>query len=140
MNDFVQFDRDNLTITVQLPEGKLRIKKDDVEISFFSGGPGGQNVNKNQNGVRLIYRIPDVHRRYSQKTRELVTRSIGQRKRDQNITQAFSQLTDKLRRYFYVQPERKKSKISRKSKEKRLQNKKIQSQKKQSRQKVTGDL
>ncbi len=140
MDDFVTFDRDSLTITAALPEGKLEIKKDDVEISFFSGGPGGQNVNKNQNGVRLIYQIPDEYRRSAQKTRELVTRSIGQRSREQNLAQAFSQLTDKLRRYFYVQPERKKTRIPKKSKEKRLHDKKLQSQKKQSRQNAKAEL
>jgi ribosome-associated protein len=125
-NDFVEIDRENLKITVHLRGGKdLVIGKYDIEISYFSGGPGGQNVNKNMNGVRLIYRIPTGHLRGGQKTRELVTRSINQRKKEQNIAQAFEQLADKLRRYFYVQPQRKKTRTPKSAKEKRIHGKKM---------------
>jgi len=140
MEPFFEFDREKMTFTASLPEGELKISKEDLEISFFSGGPGGQNVNKNQNGVRLIYRIPEEFRRTAQKTRELVTRSMGQRSREQNLTQAFSQLAEKLRRYFYVRPERKSTRVPKKSKEKRLHDKKFRSQKKQSRQSPKHDL
>lgn len=122
----MEFDSDGLKITVHLDGGKdMVIGKNDVEISYFSGGPGGQNVNKNMNGVRLIYRIPEAYLRASQKTRELVTKSMGQRKKEQNVTQAFEQLADKIRRYFYIQPERKKTRTPRAAKEKRIHGKKL---------------
>ncbi len=139
--DFVQLDKDKLLITVKLDDGgMLVIGKDDVDISSFSGGPGGQNVNRNMVGVRLIYRIPEDYLSAAKKTRELVTKSMSQRSHEQNMLQAFRQLADKVRRYFYVQPERKKTKTPKRAKEKRLSNKKMQSQKKQSRKKVFGDL
>jgi ribosome-associated protein len=129
--DFVEFDRDKLTITVHLEDGStLVVGKDDVKMTAFSGGPGGQNVNKNMNGVRLTYHIPEERRSNAKKTRELVTKSIRQRKREQNVTQAFEQLADKIRRYFEVKPERKETKTPKKEKEKRLKDKKMQSQKK----------
>ena len=124
--DFVEFDSDSLKITVHLDDGKdLVIGKHNVEISYFSGGPGGQNVNKNMNGVRLIYQIPENLRMGTQKTRELVTRAMCQRKKEQNVTQAFEQLADKIRRYFYVQPERKKTRTPKSAKEKRIHGKKL---------------
>ena len=138
--DFVEFDRENLTITVHLDDDKdIVISKSNIDISYFSGGPGGQNVNKNMNGVRLIYRIPDEYIRSAQKTRELVTKSMGQRRKEQNVTQAFEQLADKIRRYFYVQPERKKTKTPKSAKEKRIHGKKLRGRTKGLRGSVKGD-
>lgn len=130
-NDFVSFDREKLEITIHLEKSDVIIGKNDVYISYFSGGPGGQNVNRNMNGVRLIYRIPEQYRMAAAKTREVVTKSISQRKREQNLTLAFEQLAYKIHRYFYVRPERKKTKIPKSSREKRLKGKKIRSLKKQ---------
>lgn len=136
-NDFVTFDRDKLTITVRL-EGKkdLVIDKNNVDISYFSGGPGGQHANRNLNGVRLIYQIPDDYRRMALKTQQLVTRVIGRRSMHHNLQTAFEQLSHKVRQYFYVPPVRKEAKIPKKAKEKRLKDKKIKSMKKDARKKV----
>ena len=132
--DFVKFDRQNLAITVNLyGGGKLIVGKYDVQISYFSGGPGGQNVNKNHSGVRLIYVIPEKYRMGAFRTREIVTKSINQRKKEQNLISAFGQLADKLRHYFYVKPERKKSNTPKSEKNKRLNSKKFNSRKKESR-------
>ena len=46
----VTSNRDKLTITVHLPGGDLIIEKKDISMSYFSGGPGGQNVNRNKIG------------------------------------------------------------------------------------------
>jgi ribosome-associated protein len=139
--DFVEIDRENLKITVHLGGGKdLVIGKYDIETSYFSGGPGGQNVNKNMNGVRLIYRIPAEYVRGGQKTRELVTRSINQRKKEQNVTLAFEQLADKIRRYFYVQPQRKKTRTPKSAKEKRMHGKKLKGRKKELRRSPKDEL
>ncbi|MBN2095927.1 hypothetical protein JW752_00820 [Candidatus Peregrinibacteria bacterium] len=136
-NDFVTFDRDRMEITVH-PEGgrDLVINKDSVDISYFSGGPGGQNVNRNLKGVQLIFRIPDTYRRESQKTQQLVTRVMGKRSLHHNLQAAFEQLTHKVRQYFYVPPVRRKTKKPKRADEKRLKNKKIKSLKKQDRGKV----
>ena len=136
----VTSNRDKLTITVHLPGGDLIIEKKDISMSYFSGGPGGQNVNRNMSGVRLIWHIPEVYRMFGSKTRELVTRSINERKKERNLTLAFEQLVHKVHRYFYVQPERKKTKTPKKAKRKRLKNKKMQGLKKQGRKKVTSEL
>ena len=136
-NDFVTFDRDRLTITIRL-EGKkdLVLNKDNVDISYFSGGPGGQHANRNINGVRLIYRIPDDYRRIAQKTQQLVTRVIGKRSMHHNLQTAFEQLAHKVRQYFYVPPRRKKTKVPKRAKEKRLRGKKMKSMKKETRKRV----
>ena len=140
-NSFVHFDRHQLKITIHFNNGqKLGITRKEVEVSYFSGGAGGQNINRHLNGVRLIYRIPEENRRHDSKTKEIVTRSINQRKQDQNLMAAFAQLAKKLERYFYVPSQRKKTKIPRFTRENRLKYKKINKLKKQSRKNFSGEL
>lgn len=135
--DWFQYDRENQKIILQQDDkGEIVITPKDVSVSYFSGGPGGQNVNRNVSGVRLIYRIPEERLNTFQKTRQLVSRSISQRSKDQNMRLAFDQLADKVRRYFYVLPERKKTKTPKRSKVERLQSKKIRGKLKQDRKKV----
>lgn len=135
--NWFHYDRQNQLITVrQGGKPELKVSPENVSVSYFSGGPGGQNVNKNLNGVRLIYCIPEAHLNVFQKTRQLVTRSMSQRSREQNMRQAFDQLADKIRQYFYVLPPRKKTKTPKRSKENRLQNKKMRGKLKQDRKKV----
>ena len=140
-NNLVTFNRDKLTITIR-PEGKkdLVIDKNNVDISYFSGGPGGQNVNRNLKGVQLIFSIPSDYRREAQRTQQLVTRVMGKRSLHQNMQRAFEQLAHKISQYFYVPPRRKKTKTPKRAKEKRLKNKKMKSLKKQGRQKIKDDL
>jgi len=127
-NDFVYFDRNALRITVQFKtKPPLVIDQSHLDISYFSGGPGGQNVNKNMSGVRLIYRIPEGYRMAAQKTRELIAKSIGERQREQNLAMAFRTLAGKLHDYYYVKPYRKPTKATYSSKQKRLGGKKIHS-------------
>lgn len=135
--NWFQYDRQNQLIIVrQTNRPELKITPNEVAVSFFSGGPGGQNVNKNLNGVRLIYCIPEDHLNAFQKTRQLVTRSMSQRSREQNMRQAFDQLAEKVRQYFYVLPPRQKTKTPKRSKENRLQNKKMRGKLKQDRKRV----
>jgi ribosome-associated protein len=132
-----EYDRQNLVITVRFGDKReLRITTEQAIISYFSGGPGGQNVNKNMNGVRLIYTIPDGYLNSFQKTRQLVTRSISQRSREQNLRQTFDQLAEKIKRYFYVPPKRTRTRIPKGSKENRLQGKKMRGKLKQDRKRV----
>ncbi len=140
-NAFVHLDRDSLTITVEFDkEESLVIKKDDLNMSFFSRGAGGQNVNRHMNGVRLIYRIPEQYIIPEKEVFELLTSSIASRSREANMTLAFTQLAEKLENYFYVHKPRKKTKVPKKAKEKRLKDKKKRSQLKDSRQQLPLDL
>jgi len=124
-NDWFKVDEDKQEVEISMPNGEsLRVKKDDLEVSYYSGGPGGQNVNKSMNGVRLIYHIPEGYLLPFRKTRELVARSMNQRSREQNLKDAFETLVTKLERYFYLPPERKKTRVPKKSKVKRLKDKK----------------
>lgn len=135
--EWFEYDRENQKITVQQGDkGEFTITLDNVSVSYFSGGPGGQNVNRNVNGVRLIYHIPEEQLNAFRKTRQLVSRSISQRSKEQNMKQAFDQLAEKVKRYFYVLPERKKTKTPKRSREKRLQSKKMRGKLKQDRKRV----
>lgn len=118
----------------------LEIKKDDLNISFFSRGAGGQNVNRHMNGVRMIYRIPESYINPTQATHELVTSSIASRSKEANLTSSFLQMTEKLEHYFYIKPDRKTTKVPKQEKKKRLENKKKRSQLKESRQQLKLDL
>ncbi len=135
--DWFTYDREKRLISIKTEgKGTLEIGPDEVQVSYFSGGPGGQNVNKNVNGVRLIYHIPEAYLNSFQKTRQIVTRSISQRSREQNMKNAFDQLAEKVKRYFYVPAKRKKTKVPKGSKVKRLQSKKMRGKLKQDRKKV----
>lgn len=135
-NNWFKFDREKQVITVKTNGKSLVIDKNNVDISYFSGGPGGQNVNRNMKGVQLIFRIPEEHRREIQKTQQLVTRTMGKRSLHHNIQEAFQQLANKVHHYFYIPELRRKTKVPKRSKVRRLHNKKFQSQKKESRKKV----
>lgn len=106
--------------------------KGDLEISYFSGGPGGQNVNKTMNGVRLVFTLSENYRRPG-KSPVLISTCIDERSREQNYAKAWRKLAEKVRAYFYVKPKRKPTKITKSAKEKRLKGKKIRSQIKQAR-------
>ena len=108
------------------------LNKGNLEISYFSGGPGGQNVNKTMNGVRLVFTLSENYRRPG-KPSVLIATCIDERSREQNYEKAFRKLIEKIRAYFYVKPKRKPTKVSRSAKEKRLKGKKIRSQIKQAR-------
>ena len=132
------YNREKQLITVNTgAKGVLKIGLSEVSISYFSGGPGGQNVNKNISGVRLIYHIPEPYLNGFQKTRQLVTKSISQRSKEQNKKIAFDQLAEKVKRYFYIPPKRNKTKVPKGSKEKRLQSKKMRGKLKQDRKKMS---
>jgi len=137
MNEhWFEFDQEAGVIKVR-PEGKreLLIREADVQVSFFSTGSGGQNVNRHMNGVRLTYTIPEGYLMF-QKTRELVTRSIAQRSQPSNFKMAFQQLADKVQNYFYIPPFRQKTRTPRRAKERRISDKKFRSQKKGTRKRV----
>ncbi len=139
-NSWFEYDRDALKIGIIMPKKlPLVITKDDVEISYFSGGPGGQNVNRSMNGVRLIYRIPEKNQISFKKTKELIAKCMRQRSREQNFKEAFDILAQKIEQYFYIQPFREKTKVPRSSKRKRIEGKKRKGQIKEGRKRAEVD-
>lgn len=136
-NHWFEYDPHNEKIGVLLP-GKLPlvITKEDVDVSYFSGGHGGQNLNRHMNGVRLIYRIPSKYQLSFKKTKEIISKSIGQRSREQNFKEAFKHLAEKVELYFYMPPHRKATRVPNASKLKRIAEKKLRGQLKEQRGKV----
>lgn len=102
---------------------QLIITLDDLEISHFSHGHGGQNVNRHMSGVRLKWVIPASHRLPYKKTREIMVNSYVLRHQHHNLADAFEKLVRKIHEYFYVQPIRKPTRLPRLKKEKRLSEK-----------------
>jgi len=131
----VDLDRKTMAIRVVLPNGeKMSIGKDEVQISHFSHGKGGQNVNRHLNGVQLIYRIPEALRRHARKTQQLLVRAGQERSLERNMIQAFEQMREIIFRYFYIAPTRFPTKIGKGVKKRRMQEKQLHSLKKRRRQ------
>lgn len=130
----IKFDAKKASIEVIFDNSTLKINPQTVEVSYFSGRKGGQNVNRNLNGVRLSYLIPEEFRYDHKKTRVISVKCVKQRRREQNINLAFAELAHKLECYFYVPKNRKATRVPKFSREKRLQNKRINKQKKLNRQ------
>lgn len=108
-NDFVTFDPEALSLVVNFQgQAPLLVHQHDpnLAISHFSHGHGGQNLNKHQNGVRLIYTIPEFYRRADRSEHVIEVRCHEQRHQHQNLELAFKHLAEKLHEYFYVAPPR----------------------------------
>lgn len=136
----LHFDWKAGALTVERPDDTdVKVSKDNVEITYYSRGAGGQNLNRHMNGVRLAFRIPVELRRKDSKTKQVITRCIAHRSQHKNYLCALDELGRKLAHYFTVQPVRKHSKIPGYSKAKRLHDKKIISQKKKLRHPTLND-
>lgn len=106
-------------ITV-LGKQNLTVTPADLEISHFSHGHGGQNVNRHMSGVRLKWVIPETHRLPYKKTREIIATSYVSRHQHHNLVDAFEKLIRKINEYFYVKPLRKSTRVPKGQKERRL--------------------
>ncbi len=141
--DFVILDHHTLTITVHFedkPSLIIQPHSSELAISHFSHGHGGQNVNKHQSGVRLIYTIPESHRRADQPEHTIEVRCHEQRHQHQNMELAFHHLKEKLHEYFYMAPPRFQTRLPYYAKIERLEGKKIQSEKKEFRKPPESEL
>ncbi|QQR83534.1 hypothetical protein IPJ72_07175 [Candidatus Peregrinibacteria bacterium] len=126
----LHFDWKEGVCRVECPDGPdISIHRDDVSVSYYSRGSGGQHLNRHMSGVRLAYRIPVEFRRKEAKTKEIITRCIAHRSQHKNYLCALDELGRKLAHYFTIQAVRKHSKVPGFSKVKRLHDKKLVSQK-----------
>lgn len=102
---------------------KQTFSRADVEITHVKGsGPGGQNRNKRQSGVRLVH-LPTG----------ITIWSTERRSQNQNLEAGMVRLEEKVARHFYKAPKRVKTKKTRGSQERRLKSKARDSEKKSTR-------
>ena len=131
--------------------GGAFISKADLSFRFSrSAGPGGQNVNKVNSGVTLLFDVAncsglgaDQKKRVLTKlatrvTKEGLVRVVSQKHRTQkaNRNAATERLVELLADALKKKPIRRKTTISRAMKEKRLEAKKQRSSVKQQRKKI----
>ena len=98
--------------------------EEETDITFYRGsGPGGQNRNKVETGVRLFHRPSNITLQADEKRSQARNRDI-----------VFERLSDILKELNSPSRPRLPTKVPRSQKKKRLTNKRIQGAKKQQRQ------
>lgn len=101
----------------------------EVEITRFKGsGPGGQNRNKRETGIRIKHIESGV-----------VVSATERRSQGQNLSTAFERLKTRLEERAYRPPPRRKTRPTKASGRKRLESKKKASLKKSRRGRYSGD-
>ncbi len=91
----------------------LPIKESDVVEEFLRvGGPGGQNRNRRETGVRLTH-LPTG----------LVATAFERRVQSQNRSLAWERLQERVDKYFHKKKKRIKTKVSRGAKQRRMNDK-----------------
>jgi peptide chain release factor len=106
---------------------QFKISREDVEVSHFKGsGPGGQNRNKRMTGIRMVH-IPTG----------IVVVATERRSQEQNLSNAFERLHEKLEQHFYRPPKRHATKKTKASVRRRVDEKRKRSATKQLRQRRT---
>ena len=130
---------------------QLTIPEDDLEWSFArSSGPGGQNVNKVNSKATLRWRnarqrlAPNVWNRFQTLAKRYVTadgtvliQSQEHRDQPQNIDACRTKLMRLIRSALVAPKRRIKTKPSRASQRRRLENKRHRSEKKKSRGRIS---
>lgn len=126
------------------------IPEHELEISTSrSGGAGGQHVNKTETRVTIRWNIKQTHALDEQQKQrafqnlahkltaegDLIIHNSSSRSQQQNKENALNQLAQEMRKALYVPKKRMKTKVSRSTKEARLQTKKRHSDVKKMRRK-----
>ncbi len=107
----------------------IKITRREMEISRLKGGgPGGQNKNKRETGIRIKH-VPSG----------LVVMATERRSQGQNLEKAMERLSVKLEHLQHRPKDRKKTKPTRASQQRRLQQKQRNARRKQNRRFSGGD-
>lgn len=125
-----------------LDVGRFTIPAAELEESFVtSGGPGGQHANRSETAVRLRFDIAnsslpdDVRSKLIDRIGEHAEATASDsRSQFRNRALARQRLQEKLREALVDRPSRKKTKPTRASRRRRLQDKRARSRKKRLRQ------
>lgn len=105
--------------------GDISIKETDLEIVRLKGsGPGGQNRNKRETGIRITH-LPTG----------LVVMATERRTQGENLRIAKERIEERVRKYYYRPPKRRKTRKTKGSVERRLEGKKHHSAAKKARSK-----
>ncbi len=101
----------------------------EIDVSHFSKGHGGQNVNKSNKGVHLTFTPEDGGEK-------ILSSCIDERSEIQNREKALRNLIEKIRDKYKLNTPRKESKIPGSQKRRRLEAKRRRSETKQLRERI----
>ncbi|MGE5894100.1 MAG: peptide chain release factor-like protein [bacterium] len=111
-----------------LPESNDKLLEECDVMTFRSGGPGGQHVNKTESGVRLVHRLTGIAVTCRQERSQIRNRDI-----------CLERLRERIEKLSYRPPRRIPTKTPARAKAKRLESKTKQSLKKKLRAKPVAE-